>query len=241
MKTALITGGNQGIGFATAQIFLENDYNVIITGRNEDKLKEAVLRLGTDRCGYVLWDVSDVSAERAARKKAHDIFGGIDVFVNNAGIVHKEDMTGVDFLEKTEQAWDETMDTNLKGMFFALQAETKYMIEKEIKGHIVNVCSEVGFRAAFNAYRISKWGVRAMTMGIAKNISQYGIILNGVAPGETATSIFGDGMEGQAVKINSPRGERAMPSEIAETIYFLAHSKNIIGEIIVSDGGRSLY
>lgn len=240
-KTALITGGSKGIGFATAKLFIENGYNVLITGRTGERLKEAVKKLESDRCAYILWDVADVNKAPEAINKAHSVFGNIDIFVNNAGIVHKEDMTGTDFLEKTEQAWDETMNINLKGMFFALQAQTKYMIEKGIKGHIVNVCSEVGFRAAFNAYRISKWGVRAMTMGIAKNISQYGIILNGVAPGETATSIFGDGMEDIAVKINSPRGERAMPSEIAETIYFLAHSKNIIGEIVVSDGGRSLY
>ena len=147
---------------------------------------------------------------------------------------------GGDFLDKTEQAWDETMNTNLKGLFFAIQAEAKYMIRNSISGHIVNVCSEMSYRAAYNAYTISKWGVLGMTKGLGRRLAQEHIILNGVAPGETATEIFRT-EEGIPVKINSPRGERAMPAEIAEAIYFLANSKNIIGQVLISDGGRSLH
>ena len=77
-------------------------------------------------------------------------------------------------------------------------------------------------------------------MGLAKRLSKEGIILNGVAPGETATEIFRR-KEGEHFAINSPRGERAMPHEIAEAIYFMANSANIIGEILVSDGGRRLH
>ncbi len=240
MKTALITGGNKGIGFASAKLFLENGYNVIITGRNEEKLRDAVSRLGYDNCRYVIWDVSDISAIAPAIEKAHSFFGNIDVFVNNAGIVSDEDITGKDFLEKTEKSWDETMNINLKGLFFALQEETKYMKENQIKGNIVNLCSEVAFIPAFDAYRISKWGVRGMTEGIAKVIAKYGIVLNAVAPGETATEILRQ-KEGERVMNRSPRGERAMPSEIAEAIFFLANSRNIIGEVLLSDGGHHLF
>ena len=240
MKTVLITGGNKGIGFASAKKFLENGYRVIISGRSEERLKDAVIRLGSENCGYVVWDMMDISAIRPAIQKAHELFGNIDIFVNNAGIVSEEDITGKDFLEKTEAAWDETMTINLKAVFFSLQAETLYMKEHHIQGNIVNVCSEMGFRAANDAYRISKWGVRGMTMGIAKTISQYGIVLNGVAPGQTATEIFRR-EEGELFKLNTPRGQRAMPDEIAECIYFLANSRNIIGEILVSDGGERLY
>lgn len=239
MKTALVTGANKGIGFATTKVFLEKGYNVVLTGRNEERLRHAQERLGGKKCRYIVWDVSDISAVSSALEKAHALFGNIDVFVNNAGIVSGEDITGKDFLVKTEKAWDETMGTNLKGLFFALQAETKYMLARNIQGNIVNVCSEMGFRAAYDAYCISKWGVRGMTMGIAKNIAKYGIVLNGIAPGETATEIFRQ-KEGEEVKIDSPRGKRAMPMEIAEAIYFLANSRNIIGEILVSDGGRRL-
>lgn len=240
MKTVLITGGNKGIGFATAKLFLESGFNVIITGRDEERLRNAAERLDSSNCRYLVWDVSDITAIAPAIDAAHAFFGNIDVFVNNAGIVSDEDITQKDFLEKTETAWDNTMNVNLKGLFFALQAETRYMVDHEIKGNIVNLCSEMGFRPAYNAYCISKWGVRGMTSGIAKNIAKYGIVLNGVAPGETATEILRQ-KEGERRLNKSPRGERAMPSEIAEAIYFLANSRNIIGEVLVSDGGNRLY
>jgi 3-oxoacyl-[acyl-carrier protein] reductase len=113
------------------------------------------------------------------------------------------------------------------------------MIERSIKGNIVNICSEMGFRPAANAYGISKWGVRAMTEGIATNLAKYGIVVNGVAPGETATEILRQA-ENEIQEIDSPRGIQATPDEIAEAVYFMANSKNIIGEILVSDGGRRL-
>lgn len=164
------------------------------------------------------------------------------MFINNAGIVCDDDIgeRAVGFFEKTEAGWDETMNINLKGLFFALQAEAMYMKENNIKGNIVNVCSEMGFRPAANAYCISKWGVRGMTMGIGKQLASLGIVVNGIAPGETATKILRQ-REGDIKKIASPRGVQASTEEIAEAIFFLSQSRNIIGEILVSDGGRSLF
>lgn len=239
MRTVLITGANKGIGFATAQYFWERGDKVILTGRSEERLRAAVLRLG-DRADYEVWDVSDIHAASSVLRSVHDRAGAIDVIVNNAGIVADEDISGSDFLTKTEQAWDQTMNVNLKGLFFAIQAEARYMIENEIRGHIVNVCSEMSFRPAYNAYTISKWGVLGLTKGLAKRLAPYGIILNGVAPGETATEILRQ-KEGEPHTIKSPRGERAMPIEIAEAIYFVAGSKNMIGSVLLSDGGRSLH
>lgn len=239
MGTVLITGANKGIGFATAKLFLSNGYHVILAGRSEERLIAAKEKLN-NAVQYVVWDVSDIHQAPIALAKAHQYYGNIDTIVNNAGIVSDEDITRVDFLEKTEEAWDATMNTNLKGLFFAIQAEAKYMIQHNIAGHIVNVCSEMSYRAAYNAYTISKWGALGMTKGLAKRLAKYQIIMNGVAPGETATEIFRV-EEGLPVNIKSPRGERAMPSEIAEAILFLAKSNNIIGEVLITDGGRSLH
>ena len=238
---ALITGASKGIGFKTAELFRTNGYKVIITGRNEQKLIDAVGRLGSN-AAYLVWDVADVKSAKAAVKKAHLLFGKINVFINNAGIVCDDDIgeRAVGFFEKTEAGWDETMNINLKGLFFALQAEAMYMKENNIKGNIVNVCSEMGFRPAANAYCISKWGVRGMTMGIGKQLASLGIVVNGIAPGETATEILRQ-REGDIKKIASPRGVQASTKEIAEAIFFLSQSRNIIGEILVSDGGRSLF
>ncbi len=214
MGTVLITGANKGIGFATAKLFLSNGYHVILAGRSEERLIAAKEKLN-NAVQYVIWDVSDIHQAPLALARAHAFYGNIDTIVNNAGIVSDEDITRGDFLDKTEEAWDSTMDTNLKGLFFALQAEAKYMIQNQIPGHIVNVCSEMSFRAADNAYRISKWGALGMTKGLARRLARDRIILNGVAPGETATEIFRV-EEGLPAKIKSPRGERAMPSEILQ-------------------------
>ena len=240
MKTAFITGASKGIGFACAKRFIESGYSVIITARNEDKLKAAKQTLGK-QCEYIVWDASDTKKASEVLEKAHAFFGDISIFVNNAGIVHDEDSGAsyVDFLYKTESAWDQTMAVNLKGVFFTCQAQAKYMITHGIKGNIVNICSEMGFRPAANAYGISKWGIRAMTEGMATNLAKYGIVVNGVAPGETATEILRQA-ENEVKEIESPRGVQATPNEIADSVYFMATSRNIIGEILVSDGGRRL-
>lgn len=238
IKTVLITGGNKGIGFATAKLFAENGYNVILAGRNKEHLKNAVESIGKEKCSYVLWNCGKVDDIEPAIKSAHSIFGNIDIFVNNAGIV-TDDIFTKSFFEKEEEPWDEIMNVNLKGVFFAVQKEAKYMLEHNIKGNIVNVCSEMGFRGACDAYAVSKWGVRGLTEGLGKLLAEHSIVLNGIAPGETATEIIKQ-KEGEIKKIDSPRGIQASPREIAEGIYFLARSRNIIGETLISDGGRRI-
>ena len=98
----LITGANKGIGFATAKLFQDKGYKVIITGRNEKKLIAAKERLGKNT-EYIIWDIADVSSAIPLIKRAHSIWGNIDVFVNNAGIVSSEDNgpKSVGFFEKT--------------------------------------------------------------------------------------------------------------------------------------------
>ncbi len=239
MKTVLITGSNKGIGFHAAKKFSENGYNVIISGRNEARLAEASGKLGGN-IKYIVWDIADFGQNEKIIDNAHKYFGNIDVFVNNAGIVTDTTLSGSGITDETEASWNDTMGINLTGTFFALQAEIKYMIKNKIRGHIVNVCSEMAFRARADAYTISKWGVRGMIYGSALEAAPYGIIINGIAPGETATEILKQ-KENEPFKMKSPRGERAMPYEIAADIFHLAESKNIIGGILNSDGGRSLY
>lgn len=85
MKTVLITGANKGIGFASAKKFLNEGYNVIITGRNEERLSDAISRLGGVNCDCILWDAARVGDAESAIAAAHEKFGDIHVFVNNAG------------------------------------------------------------------------------------------------------------------------------------------------------------
>ncbi len=242
-KTVLITGANRGIGFATAKKFYEESCNVILAGRNLQKITEAAARIDPRRCRGIVWDVARISSNEAVLDEAHTYFGDIDTFVNNAGILSREDMDenyrSVGFLNKTEAGWDEVMNTNLKGAFFAIQAEARYMVRQGIRGHIVNLCSEVAFMYKDSMYTISKWGVRCMTGGLAPELAAHGIVMNAVAPGETSTEILYQ-TENVIFPNNSPRGVRALPCEIANTIYFLANDPNIIGATLLSDGGHSL-
>ncbi len=237
-KTVLITGANKGIGFATALEYLSKNYNVIISGRSKEKIEAAKIKINNPRCECITWDISNISTNDEVLKTAHSFFGDIHIFVNNAGIVLDEDTRG-SFLDRTESLWDTTMSTNLKGLYFALQAEARYMAERSIKGHIVNVCSEMSFRDHASLYSISKWGARCITAGLAKELASLGIVLNGVAPGQTATEILHQ-KEGEFVKNSSPRGFRAMPSEVAREIVFLSENDNMIGSILRSDGGNTL-
>ena len=113
-KTVLITGANKGIGFATAKKFLSEGYNVIISGRNEERLKAAKERLGGNT-EYILWDVSDISQAPLVMEQAHLFFGNIDTFINNAGIV--KDEPG-DFFKKTENVVKKTGYIVEKGEHF---------------------------------------------------------------------------------------------------------------------------
>lgn len=239
MKTVLITGANKGIGFATAKKFAEAGYKVILSGRNSEKLKDAIQKLNYKNAYPLIWDISNTQIAEQKVKEADKNFGQIDIFINNAGIVTDHDINGCRMLGESEESWDMTMQINLKGTYFALQKQAKYMIENNIKGHIVIIGSLMGFTARADAYSISKWGIRGLIYGAAKELAPYGICVNGIAPGQTATEILRQ-KENDFVKINSPRGYRAMPSEIANDIYHLATSNNLIGTIINSDGGESL-
>lgn len=239
MKTVLITGANKGIGFATAKKFLESGFTVVLAGRNLEKLNNAIQKLDYENAFPFVWDISNTAIAEQKVKEAAKNFGQIDIFIDNAGIVTDHDLNGCKMLGESEESFDTTMQTNLKGTYFAVQKQAKYMIENNIKGHIVVVDSLMGFTSKADAYSISKWGIRGMIYGAAKELAPYGICVNGVAPGETATEILHQ-KENEFVKINSPRGYRSMPCEIANDIFYLATSNNLIGTIINSDGGASL-
>ena len=105
--------------------------------------------------------------------------------VNNAGLV------GGEIATVSEELYDTILDTNLKGMFFLSKLVGTYMKENGIEGNILNVGSSSCLRPAASAYTLSKWGTRGFTMGLAKSLAPYGITVNGIAPGPTATPMLG--------------------------------------------------
>ena len=230
-KVALITGGSSGIGFAIAEEFLKAGAKVIITSTNEKKLNDALQQIGgrPEELKGITLDVTDVESVNKKVLEAMYIFPEkrIDILVNSAGVRAR-----ADFLNITEEKWNKTIDTNLKGTFFMCQAVSKLMIEKKIKGHILNVSSASALRPAKTPYQISKWGIKGMTLGLADALIPYGIVVNAIAPGPTATPMLDFDSEDNIFNEKNPAGRYALPSEIAALAVFMVSD---LGDLIVGD------
>lgn len=241
-KRALVTGAGGGIGFAIAKKYCEEGAKVIITGRNEEKLVSACDKMG-EMAQYMVWDVTDFDHCRENIEKAADMLeGAIEILVNNAGVLTHNDFVW-NYLDLTPEEWDLVMDTNCKAMFFMCQNMAKHMLKNQIKGHIVNITSEMGFRPACVTYGIAKWGTVGMTKGLGMMLASRNIVVNGIAPGAITTDMMG-WKDGDSVYRESHANRRfGYPEEIAELAAFLGSDKadNIVGEVILSDGGSSLH
>lgn len=241
-KRAIITGGGSGIGFAIAMKYYEEGAQVLITGRNKEKLIAACEKIGP-LSEYMVWDVREFdSCREKIEKAAIALKGSIDILVNNAGVLTQNDFVW-NYLDLTPDEWDYVMDINCKGMFFMCQNMAKHMLKNNVKGHIVNITSEMGFRPACVTYGISKWGTVGMTKGLGMMLASRNIVVNGIAPGATTTEMM-RWKKGDSEYRESHANKRfGFPEEIAELAAFLGSSKadNIVGEIILSDGGSSLH
>ena len=244
-KNAIVTGGSRGIGFAIAKKLAEEGARVIITGRKEQSLVQACDKLGIteNKVDYIVWDITDIEHCRPKIEQAATQLGSpIDILINNAGVLTKNDFN-MNYLDLTPDEWDCVMDTNLKATYFICQNMAKHMLKNNIRGHIVNIASEMGIRPACVSYGISKWGVVGMTKGLGKMLAPRGIVVNGIAPGAITTDMM-NWKEGDPVVRESHANKRfGFPEEIANLAAFLCSSygDNIIGEIVTSDGGSSLH
>jgi len=241
-RTALITGGTSGIGFEIAKAYLNAGARVIITGRTENRVKEASYKLrsfffvdSVIVLGVVL-DNRNVSSFESIFADIIQKIGQVDILVNNAGVL------GGEINDVKESDFDKIIDTNLKGVFFLSQMIGRYYKANKINGNILNIASSSSLRPASSAYTISKWGIRGLTLGLAKLYSPYGITVNGLAPGPTATPmLLKDGDDNIAFEKN-PIGRYAMPQEIANMAVILVSNmgNTIVGDVIYMTGGSGL-
>lgn len=243
-RCALITGGGSGIGYAIAESFLKNGATVIIVGRDKDKLENAKGKLiESTKCeesdiktGVI--DISDIAnIDKNLKQVILESHKSIDIFVNNAGV-----NGGNTFPETSEKEYDNILDINLKGMYFMSQSIIKYMIKNKIQGNILNVTSSSALRPAISPYIISKWGERGLTLGMAKKYYKYGIIVNGIAPGSTATPMLGV-HDTENIYCNYTLTKRYItPEEVGNiaTILVSDMGKMIIGDTIYITGGAGV-
>lgn len=240
-KTALITGGSSGIGYAIAEAFLKSGAIVIITGRNIDKMEKAKKDLleienSKNRIYTLVLDNGDIQKFEAKINSLIEKIKRIDILVNNAGLI------GGNLFHTDEKDYDKIMDTNLKGTFFLSEIIAKHMINNKISGNILNICSSSSVRPANSAYTLSKWGIRGFTLGLAKSLIKYGITVNGIAPGPTATPMLNINSDSSIEHKTNPLGRMIHPKEIANMAVILTSDmgKSIVGDIIYMTGGAGL-
>lgn len=237
-KKVLVTGGGSGIGFEIAKEFLAEGAEVMITGRNKERLEEAKQKLNNPKVKVMDWDVADVKELDEKFVTAVEVMGAFDIFINNAGIYAASPWNQI-----KEEEYDKVSDINCKGLFFMCQHEADYFLKNNIKGKIVNINSIAGLKSGFDAYSVSKWGSMCITRSLAAKMAPYGIVINGIAPGNVVTNIH-DGVRGKNVMDNAYMPQHktnryTLVEEIASMALYLSSdmASNIIGQVIAIDGG----
>lgn len=238
-RTALVTGATSGIGLSISEAFLNAGASVIIAGRNFSKVNSTIDALlkktkAEGKIFSVVFDVQNINEHSRAVQEVESFLPKqqIDILVNCAGI---GDVSGA----SEEDEYDKVMDTNLKSVFFLSKVVAKQMIENGIKGNILNIASSSSLRPAGSVYGLSKWGIRGLTSGMAKMLIPYGIVVNGIGPGATATP-FMDKKKGDEISNSTiPSGRFVMPEEVANLAVFLTSGmgRMIVGDIVYITGG----
>ncbi len=248
-KTALITGGGEGIGKATALLFCREGAKVGITGRTKKTLDQ-VVREARGK-GEIVAFSGDVSSEAQVKDTVNKFlkrFKKIDILFNNAGVLEAGNV-----LTTSVDSWDKTIDINIKGMFLMSKYVTPHMI-RDGGGSIINNASVLGFIGCENtlAYSASKGAVMQFTRSMALDHVKQGIRVNTICPGFIKTKMnedfIGNPPDAQkqldevAAKI-VPMGMRGEPMDIAYGILYLAsdEAKYVTGSSLVIDGGWTVY
>jgi glucose 1-dehydrogenase len=244
-KVALVTGGARGIGLAIAKRFIAEGAKVAIADINVTAGQVAAGSLGKANCRFVAADVGDRNSVERLIAEICDVFGGIDILVSNAGIVH-----AADFLDIGEADFDRVLRVNLKGAFLTGQAAAKRMVSQVKAGRppgaIINMSSINGVVAIPNQvpYCVSKGGLDQLTKVMALSLAPYGIRVNAIGPGSIMTDILKtiatDKDAKRKLLSRTPLGRIGEPEEVAAVALFLASSEAsyITGQTIYPDGGR---
>ncbi len=242
-KTAIITGGAQGIGRAVAIRFAREGADVVIddriaAGGAQDTLAE-IQKLGRKGC-VIAADIASLADNRRMIQEAAEKMGALDILVNNAGVERRGS-----FWEVTEKDFDFVMNINLKGLFFATQAFTQYLISAKRPGKIINMSSvheELPF-PHFSTYCASKGGVKMLTRNLSIELAPFGITVNNIAPGAIETPINTKLLNNpdllKALLDNIPLARLGKPEDVAGLAAFLASADAdyVTGATYSVDGG----
>jgi len=234
-KVAIVTGAGTGIGRAIALAYVQEGAAVVLVGRTQEtlaKVADEIVALGGEAL-VVRASVSKPPDVRRVVEEALTRFGVINILVNNAGVfIYKG------FLELSLKDWDDTIDTNLKGIFLCCQAVLPGMV-KQKQGNIINISSIHGKIGDANlaAHCASKFGVIGLTQALAREVIDYNINVNVICPGQVKSNWIDE-----PEALPTPLSTRLKPADVARVAVFLASPDSSImtGSVVDVFGGTSL-
>ncbi|MCB7063460.1 SDR family oxidoreductase [Enterocloster citroniae] len=241
-KIAVVTGAANGIGRSMVKRLVEEGAKVAALDIDMEAMEKEYE--GQEDIFPVFCDVSEKNSVDGAVAKVLEHFGRIDVLFSNAGIIGRQSL-----LDTTEESWRKVIDINLNGMFFVNQAVLRSMVEKKIKGSVVNTSSIASATVSTNtgAYSASKGGVTQFTKWAALEMAPHGIRVNAIGPGTSVTRItegtrFNPERNEKFLR-NIPMGRYGEPEEAAAAALYLGSedASYITGVTLLEDGGFSLF
>jgi NAD(P)-dependent dehydrogenase (short-subunit alcohol dehydrogenase family) len=237
-RTALVTGGASGIGFAVARQLAELGARIAIADMNIEGAKRAASKLDGAEVMAVKVDVSDPEDSANMVDTVVEKYGRLDILVHSAGVGIEKS-----FLETTAEEWQRLIDIDLSGTFYCAQAAARHMVENGY-GRIVNLASTAGIRGGTGrtAYGAAKGGVIALTKVMAVELAPYGITANALAPGAIETELVARMHSDETRRVyraGIPLDRYGTPDETAFCAVFLASEQAgyITGHILGIDGG----
>lgn len=237
-KTAVITGGTRGIGFAIAKTFLDNGANVAVAGSRQETVDKALAQL-TEYGGRVMGicpDLCDPEAVGAAFAGVKEKFGSLDILVNNAGISSRTSL-----YDYTVEEFGKIFDLNVKALFVCAQAAARIM-KGQGGGVILNTSSMVSEfgQPSGSGYPASKFAVNGLTRSWARELAKDQIRVNAVAPGVTATDMVSALPKEMVDRISAgiPLGRVGQPEDVANAFLYLAsdQASYVTGTVLKVDG-----
>lgn len=237
----LIFGGGSGMGKAIAKRFCDAGAKVLIAGRSERKLIDAKNEINSPNLTYKVFDITDIKNHKNLFNECEKILGGLSGFVNAAALGTSECTgRGYEPWDITEEEWDTLTDINFKAAYFLMRNEINYMLEKGVRGNILNIASNVACMDIVGSYGASKEAIIKWTRALGKKYGHNGIIMNGIAPGATFTPMISRYAHDINQKFERHAIERFIKAdEIAELAFYLMsdYGEIICGHTVVADGG----
>jgi NAD(P)-dependent dehydrogenase (short-subunit alcohol dehydrogenase family) len=231
-KTAIVTGGSQGIGAGLVKAFLDRGYNVVANSRN---ITKSGAFEASDQLALVDGSIAEAATAAKIAEAAMSKFGAIDVLVNNAGIFFTKPFT-----DYTAEDIKSLFSTNLEGFLYVTQLSVKQMLAQKSGGSIVTITAALarnpirGVTAA--VAMITKGGLETITQHLAMEYAKDGIRVNAVAPGTTYTPLHRDTPQ-DVMESLSPMGRPSTVKDITDAVMYLTDAATVTGHILYVDGG----